>query len=29
MACKKYNVPLNNTNDIDEICKLILNYKKK
>ena len=29
MVCKKYNVPLHNTNDIDEICKLILNYKKK
>lgn len=29
MVCKKYNVPLHNTNDIDDICKLILNYKKK
>ena len=29
MVCKKYNVPLHNTNDINEICKLILNYKNK
>lgn len=28
MVCKKYNIPLHNTNDVDEIIKLILKQKK-